>query len=205
MIKNIIGNIDFCESIRGKRALFLLALSNTGTANIKGITQAGIPGKIYLTPTLDSEFVCTGEVRSLENIAETPKGVPTPALITRAVHLLNPYSRIELLDLGLEVKPDIEYFKIHNFDIVPSKSIALDATIDAMSIFQKALAFGQSFECKEDYIILAESVPSGTTTASATAQALGYECKDLFSSSFKDVPNNIREVTIENALKKYKK
>ncbi len=204
MIKNIIGNIDFCESIRGKRALFLLALSNTGTANIKGITQAGIPEKIYLTPTLDSEFVCTGEVRSLENIAETPKGVPTPALITRAVHLLNPYSRIELLDLGLEVKPDIEYFKIHNFDIVPSKSIALDATIDAMSIFQKALAFGQSFECKEDYIILAESVPSGTTTASATAQALGYECKNLFSSSFKEVPNNIREVTIENALKNIK-
>ncbi len=204
MIKNIVGNVDFCESLRGKKASFLLALSNTGTANIRGITQAGIPGKIHLTPTLDSEFVCTGEVRSLENIAETPKGVPTPALITRAIHLLNPYGNIELLDLGLEVKPELEYFKIHDFGILPSKSIALDAGINAMEVFQKGLAFGQEYECKDDYIILAESVPSGTSTASATAQALGYDCKSLFSSSFKEVPHNIREITIENALKNIK-
>ena len=204
MIKNIVGNVDFCESLRGKKASFLLALSNTGTANIRGITQAGIPGKIYLTPTLDSEFVCTGQVRSLENIAKTPKGVPTPALITRAVHLLNPYGNIELLDLGLEVKPQIEYFKINDFGIAPSKSIALDAGINAMELFQKGLTFGQSFECQDDYIILGESVPSGTTTASATAQALGYDCKNLFSSSFKEVPSNIREITIANTLKNIK-
>lgn len=105
LINTIIGNKDLIEYLRGKSASFLLSLSNTKTANIEGITQAGIPGLIHLTPTLDSEFVCTGEVRSLENIAETPKGVPTPALITRAIHLLKPYSNIELLNLGLEVKP----------------------------------------------------------------------------------------------------
>lgn len=200
MIRNIIGNIDFCESLRGKKATFLLALSNTKTANIKGITQAGVPGKIYLTPTLDSEFVCTGEVRSLENIAETPKGVPTPALITRAVHILNPYSNIELLNLGLEISPKIEYFNIHDFGIKPSRSISLDANINAMEIFQKGLEFGQTYKCKDEYMILAESVPSGTTTARATAQALGYDCKKLFSSSFKDVPSDIREKTITEAL-----
>lgn len=204
MIKNIIGKVDFIESLRGKRATFLLALSNTQTANIQGITQAGIPGKIYLTPTLDSEFVCTGEVRSLENIAETPKGVPTPALITRAVHLLNPFSNIELLNLGLEVLPKIDYFKINEFHIKASKSIALGANIDAMTLFQKGLEFGQHFVCKDDYVILGESVPSGTTTANATAQALGYDCKDLFSSSFKDVPNSIKGETISNALKNIK-
>ena len=102
MIKNITGSVDFIESLRGKKATFMLALSNTKTAEIDGITQAGIPGQIYLTPTLDSEFITTGEVRSLDNIAETPKGVPTPALITRAVHLLNPFSNIELINLGLE-------------------------------------------------------------------------------------------------------
>ena len=200
MIKNIIGNIDFIESLRGKKATFLLALSNTETANIEGITQAGIPGKIYLTPTLDSEFVCTGEVRSLDNIAETPKGVPTPALITRAVHLLKPYSNIEILNLGLEVLPKLEYFDIHEFGIKASKSISLDANIDSMKLFQKALEFGQNYECEDDYIILGESVPSGTTTATATALALGYDCKDFFSSSFKNVPNEVREETIKEAL-----
>jgi len=201
MIKNITGNVDFIESLRGKKATFMLALSNTKTANIDGITQAGLPGKMHLTPTLDSEFLTTGEVRSLDNVAVTPKGVPTPALITRAVHLLNPFSDIELLNLGLEQKPRINYFKIHDFDIKPSESIQKGANIDAQTLFQKGIEFGQGYECKNDYIILGESVPSGTTTAKATALALGYECKNSFSSSFKNVPNDIREKTIEEALK----
>lgn len=200
MIKNITGNVDFSEHLRAKKATFMLALSNTKTANIEGITQAGIPGMIHLTPTLDSEFVFSGEVRSLKDIAKTPKGVPTPALITRAVHLLHPYNDIELLNLGLEVKPKLSYIKQHNFDIKPSEDISKGANINAQAIFQKGVEFGQSYECKNDYIILAESVPSGTTTANATALALGYDCADKFSSSFKNVPNNVREETIKKAI-----
>jgi uncharacterized protein (TIGR00303 family) len=204
MIKPIIGTIDFIESLRGKKATFMLALSNTDTAKIEGITQAGIPGMIYLTPTLDSEFLCTGEVRSLKNIAQTPKGVPTPALITRGVHLLAPYGRIELLDLGIEIKPDINYFQLHEFDISPSKSIAQGAGIDAQAIFEKGVNFGHAYQPKDDYIILGESVPSGTTTALATALGLGYDTKSCFSSSFKDVPNEIREETLNLALSQIK-
>ncbi|WP_320034112.1 nicotinate mononucleotide-dependent phosphoribosyltransferase CobT [Halarcobacter sp.] len=200
MIKSIIGNIDFAESLRGKKATYILAMSNTGTADIEGITQAGIPGQIYLTPTLDSEFLCSGEVRSLEDVAKTPKGVPTPALITRAVHLLNPFTNIELLDLGIKVKPKLDYFKIHNMQIEPSARIDEGANIDAMDVFQKGLVFGQAYELKDDYLILGESVPSGTSTATATALALGYKCKEMFSSSFKDVPNGIRDTTIQKAL-----
>jgi len=178
----------------------MLAMSNTATANIKGITQAGIPGMIQLTPVLDAEFLATGEVRSLPNVAETPKGVPTPALITRGVHLLSPYSHIELLDLGLEVQPKGDDLNIHHFDIQASGNIAEGADIDAKALFDKGVAFGKTYECKDDYLILGESVPSGTTTATATALALGYDAKALFSSSFKDVPNNIREETIAKAL-----
>ena len=153
MIKNILGTNDLMEFLRGKSATFMLALSNTKTADIKGITQAGIPGKIYLTPTLDSEFLTCGEVRSLENIAQTPKGVPTPALITRATHLLKPFSNIELLNLGLEVLPKIDYFKIHDFNLAPSEDISLNSNIDAMDVFKRGLDFGQEYECKDDYII----------------------------------------------------
>ncbi len=200
MVKNILGKNDYIEFLRGKKATFMLALSNTQTANIKDITQAGIPGKIYLTPTLDSEFVCTGEVRSLEDIAQTPKGVPTPALITRAVHLLNPFSNIELLNLGLELKPNIDYFKIHDFGIKPSKSIATNANIDSQFVFQAAVEFGQNYTTNDEYIILGESVPSGTTTALATALALGYDAQDKFSSSFKNNPKDIKQQTVNQAL-----
>lgn len=204
MIKNITGKKDFIENLRGKSATFLLALSNTQTANIEGITQAGIPGMLHLTPTLDSEFVALGEVRSLANIAETPKGVPTPALITRAIHLLNPFKNIEFLDLGLEIKPKVDYFTIHDFGIVPSGRIDKDAKINASEVFQKGVEFGQNYTVKGDYVILGESVPSGTTTANATALALGYDVKNKFSSSFKNVPNNIRETTITQALSNIK-
>lgn len=204
MIKTITGKPDFIESLRGKKATFMLSLSNTKTANIEGITQAGVPGMIHLTPTLDSEFLCTGEVRSLENIAQTPKGVPTPALITRGVHLLSPYGRIELLDLGLEVTPKLSYFKIHHFDIKPSDNIAKGANINAQELFEKGVKFGQSYQCQDEYIILGESVPSGTTTAMATALGLGYRVDNCFSSSFKNVPNDVREKTLKLALSNIK-
>ena len=204
MIKSIIGDIDFIESLRGKSTSFVLALSNSKTINIKGITQAGIPNLIHLTPTLDAEFMSVGEVRCLENIAETPKGVPTPALMSRAVHLLKPFREIEFLNLGLEVAPKVKYFKQHTFNINPSDSIDKGANIDAESIFQKGLEFGREYKPNSDYIILGESVPSGTTTANATALALGYNAKDYFSSSFKNVPNGIKEQTIKKALSNIK-
>lgn len=198
--ETILGKVDFLEFLRGKKATFLLSCSVTKTCEIPNISQAGISGKLYLTPTLDAEFLCTKEVRSLPNIAQTPKGVPTPALITRAIHELNPYSNIEILNLGLEVIPQIDYFKIHNFDIKPSESITSGAKIEAMEIFQKGLEFGQNYQTKDDYVILAETIPAGTTTANATAKALGYECEGYFSSSFKNNPSDIKNETIKKAL-----
>lgn len=199
-LQTITGKRDFAEYLRGKRAAFLLGLSNTATADIPGITQAGIPGLIHLTPTLDAEFLCTGEVRSLSSIAETPKGVPTPGLITRAVHLLRPFGDLSLLDLGLKVKPQAEYFTLHDFGIEPSGSIATGAGIDAESLFAKGVQFAQELETAAEYLILGESVPSGTTTATATALALGYDARNKFSSSFKNAPDDIRSATVHAAL-----
>lgn len=204
MIKNILGRVDFIESLRGKSATLMLALSNTKTAQIEGITQAGILGSIHLTPTLDSEFVSIGEVRSLKNIAKTSKGVPTPALISRAIHLLKPFKEVEFLDLGLELSPQIEHFKIHKFNISPSDSIEMGANIDAFKIFEKGVAFGQSFKPKSDFVILGECVPSGTTTAQSCALALGYEVENRFSSSFATTPEDIKKSTITKALSNIK-
>ena len=199
-IKTITGKSDFAEHLRGKRGAFFLCLSNTETAEIPGITQAGIPGLIHLTPTLDAEFLCTGEVRSLGSIAETPKGVPTPGLITRAVHLLRPFGGLSLLDLGLKVKPQVEYFTLHGFALTPSASIATGALIDAETVFAKGVKFAQELQTSAEYLILGESVPSGTTTAMATALALGYDARDKFSSSFKNAPDDIRSATVTAAL-----
>lgn len=186
------------DSLPSGRADFLLAASVSKTCEIEGITQAGIPGKIPLTPTLDAEFITTEKLFSMSDLAETPSGVPTPALITRAVHKLNAFSSVEVLDLGLEVKP--QQTTLHNFDIKPSEAINKNAKIDAKEIFRKGMSFGKSYELKGNYLILGESTPSGTTTATATALALGYECADDFSSSFLNVPDDVKSKTVSETL-----
>jgi uncharacterized protein (TIGR00303 family) len=189
---------DEKDTMPSGKADFLLAASVTYTCEIEGITQAGIPGMIPLTPTLDAEFIANEKVFSLTELAETPTGVPTPAIITRAIHNLDAFKSVEILDLGLKTKP--QHTTIHNFDINPSDAINKGANIDAKEVFAKGMAFGRSYELKGNYLILGESTPSGTTTAAASCMALGFECENDFSSSFLDVPNSIKDKTISEAL-----
>jgi len=189
---------DTIDKIPQGKADFILAASVTQTCEIEGITQAGIPGMISLTPTLDAEFISTEKVFSLTELAETPTGVPTPALITRATHNLTPFATIEIFDLGLVKKP--QNCLLHDFNIEPSQAIDKGANIDAKAIFDKGRSAGKSYELKGSYLILGESTPAGTTTATASALALGYNVANDFSSSFLNVPHNIKKHTIDAAL-----
>jgi len=186
------------DSLPKGKADFLLAASVTRTCEIEGITQAGIPGKIPLTPTLDAEFLATQRVFSMPEVPETTKGIPTPAIITRAVHNLTPYASIEVLNLGLDVIP--QNTSLRNFDMNPSDSVASGANIDARAVFEKGMIAGRAYELKGNYLVLAECVPSGTTTAATSALALGYDCRNDFSSSFLETPDSIKEKTIDAAL-----
>ena len=197
MIKPILENHGFLQTLAKERATFLLAGSVTKTCEIEGITQAGIPGLIHLTPTLDGEFVDSGKLFSLGEIAQTPKGVPTPAIITRAVRNLTNFD-FEMLDLGLQVIPQVD--KLHRFGIEASERIDQGANIDAKAIIEKGRLFGETYTPKGEYIILGESTPSGTTTARAVAEALGFVDKGYFSSSFLDAPKGLKDKVIADAL-----
>jgi len=199
--KTLLGKSDFLESLRGKNASFYLGASYTQTSDIKDVSQAGLKGLMHLTPTLDFEFLCVEEVRSLEGLTTSPSGIPTPAIITRAVHSLKPFVSLEFLDLGVKKLPQVQHFTLHNFDISFSHAINTKSTINAFDVFQKGLEFGKTQENNSDYIILAESVPSGTTTANALCLALGYEVENKFSSSFKNKPNAIKDEVIKEALR----
>jgi uncharacterized protein (TIGR00303 family) len=196
-MQHFIGNSNFLKNIQDKKATFLLAGSVTKTCEIEGITQAGIPGIIHLTPTLDAEFVDSGRLFSLSNMAETPKGVPTPAIMTRAMKLLTNFD-FETLDIGLRVKPQVS--KLHDFSIEESNSIKEGANIDAKEIIQKGIQFAKEFTTDNSIVILGESTPSGTTTAYAVGKALGYKSSGYFSSSFLNNPSSIKEDTVNRAI-----
>jgi len=198
MIKTIIEKNNFLDKVRDKKATFLLAGSVTKTCEIEGLTQAGIPGIIYLTPTLDAEFVDSGKLFSLKDMAKTPTGVPTPAIITRAVKLLTDFE-FETLDLGLRVKPQVA--KLYDFGIKESGSIVDDAGIDAKEIIQKGVDFAKVYKHDNELLIIGESTPSGTTTAYAVGKTLGYKSDGYFSSSFLNVPSSLKEEVVAKALK----
>jgi uncharacterized protein (TIGR00303 family) len=197
LVNKFIGDNNFLESIKNQKATLFLAGAVTQTCEIEGITQAGIPGLIHLTPTLDAEFVDSGKLFSLKDMAKTPTGVPTPAIITRAVKKLTNFE-FETLDLGLRVKPVVE--KLHEFNIKESKKIDEGANIDAKNIIEKGIAFAKEYENKNKLLILAESTPSGTTTAYAVGKALGYKSDGYFSSSFLNTPSSLKKEVIEEAL-----
>jgi uncharacterized protein (TIGR00303 family) len=179
---------------------FLLAASVTRTCEIPGITQAGIPGRVPLTPTLDAEFVSTGRVFSLENLAETATGIPTPGLLTRAVQTLTPFAAVKILDLGLTVTP--QQCDVVDFGIEASPSIAEAEAFDAKAVFEKGRQFGRTYRPEGDYVIVGESTPAGTTTAQAAIAALGFSHDGLFASSFKEAPVAIKQHTLDAALGK---
>lgn len=196
MVRRFCGSGHFIEKIEGVKSHFLLAGSVTKTCEIEGITQAGIPGLIPLTPTLDAEFVDSGRLYSLEDMAKTPKGVPTPAIITRAVRQLTGFD-FACVDLGLVQKPHIQ--SCFDLEVYPSQSILEGAMIDAKALVKKGEDFARRYAENNGLLMVGESTPSGTTTAYATAKALGYKTEGFFSSSFAQAPSNLKESVVLEA------
>ena len=117
--------------------------------------------KLYLTPTLDAEFFMYKTSKIYARYCSNSKGVPTPALITRAVHELASFNNIEILNLGMSVEPKIDYFKIHNFDIKREPKYSNRCKYQCYGSFPKGLEFGQTYKTNDDYVILAETIPAG--------------------------------------------
>ena len=80
---NIFTNEEDCLP-KGK-ADFIIAESVSKTCEIDGITQAGIPGKIYLTPTLDAEFLVHEKLFSVGQLPEPSSGIPSPAIMAQII------------------------------------------------------------------------------------------------------------------------
>jgi 23S rRNA pseudoU1915 N3-methylase RlmH len=113
-------------------------------------------------PLSPPKQIAVGEVRSMPKVAETPKGVPTPALITRAIHQLKPFKTIEFLDLGLKQKPSLKHFKVYKFGILPSDRIDEGAGIKAKSVVNEAMVTGLNISFAPSMAAFLGSSPSST-------------------------------------------
>lgn len=195
------SNPDFLNSLKEEKPLFLVASSYSKTAEISGITVAGLPGKIYLTPPLDMEVLYYGKPKTVLDIATMPEGPPSPVIITSAMRNLIDFP-LHFLDIGLKVKPKCP---ITCIDVEISNSLLEGAEVDAEFLFNEGLLYSKHLSQFNKTIVISECVPSGTTSAFAVSKALGYDCDSSFSSSnFSTETYDLKKNIVNEAINNHK-
>ncbi|PSQ33521.1 TIGR00303 family protein [Halobacteriales archaeon SW_10_68_16] len=160
----------------------VLVAGTTRTAEIPNISAAGAdPDVLVHTPAADAEIVAYGRPVRAPVTPVSPSGTPTPAVLTRAVRAELGFD-VTVLDGGL-AKPTAAATvtvgaraggDIRESDPVPT----------APGAFEAARRFGRAIP--DDEVILAETIPGGTTTALGVLTALGEPAS--VSSSLPDNP-----------------
>ncbi len=178
--------------------LFLLVISNTNVAEIPGITVAGEnPEIIKYTPPADAEYLFYDRPLCISSVPVTPAGHPTPGIITKAVkELVN--MPVLVVRAGSIIAPNLPY--IHITDL-PGENIVNDTAIkDLDTIMNNAKILARQVD--ESEIMIAESIPGGTTTAQAILTALGYDAQ--VSSADIENPISLKKEIVKKALSRLK-
>jgi len=180
----------FLRSIEGKTPIFVCTIATTETAKVAGISAAGKnPEFTDYTPPADVEYLYYGRCRCIDGVPVTPEGIPTPALITRAaVHLSD--LPVLVVDGGSRIKPQVPLLDLGG---QPGMDIRAGQAVENVNIiFERAITLGRNLAKASDYLVLAESIPGGTTTALSVMLAMGLDAEGRVSSSMPDNPHRLK-------------
>jgi uncharacterized protein (TIGR00303 family) len=138
-----------------------------------------------------------GVARCLPRLPSSPLGAPGPSGITRAALCLAGFDA-HFIGAGLRVWPDTECLRL---DDEPGANIELGCAVPgAQRLFEAGLALGSEVDGEGDYLVLAESVPGGTTTALAVLLALGYAAEGRVSGSVPGNAHALKSRVVRTAL-----
>lgn len=188
------------ERLSGKRPLFVLTIGTTDTAKIPGISAAGrSPELCDFTPAADAEYIVLERCLSIDGVPVTPDGIPTPALITRAAVKL---ARIPVLvvNAGARFRPKLPHVELGGGpggDIRTGRAVA-----GARELFEAGKLIGEQTSAIADYLVLAESVPGGTTTALGVLMAMGFDAEGRVSSSMSYNPHELKVAVVEEGMRR---
>lgn len=181
---------------------FILNLAGSATSNIPGISAAGAtPESRKLTPAVDAEVLLTGTTADGGSIPVSPAGIVSPVVITRAALALAG-AGIGIVDCGTFKSPAVPYTRIHS---QPARCLSTGQAMDrkqVMKLFSRGREAGSRIKKNLEYLILAECVPGGTTTAAAVLTAFGYQVRNLLSSSLPVADQELRFKLIDRGIKK---
>ncbi|MGQ3328527.1 nicotinate-nucleotide--dimethylbenzimidazole phosphoribosyltransferase [Halorubrum sp. FL23] len=181
----------------------------TRTAAIDGISAAGAdPDLRTHTPSADLEIVADGRPAPDSAVPVSPSGCPTPAVVTRAVRELVGFGFVGV-DAGLAV-PTATGAPVLDAGAAPGGDVRdSDPVPDAATIFESARALaprvargGEATASGGDdgdsELLVAETIPGGTTTALGVLTALGE--RPAVSSSLPANPLATKRAVVEEGL-----
>lgn len=173
----------------------VLAAGATETAAIEGISAAGAdPAVRAHTPGADAEILVFGRPVRSPVVPVSPTGCPTPAVVTRAVRELVGFE-LSVLDAGFAhpiAAPTVDLGAEPGADVrepvaVPGAREIHDATRELG---------GESSHGER--VLLAETIPGGTTTALGVLAALGEPA--TVSSSLPENPLERKRKVVDAGL-----
>lgn len=173
---------------------FILTIGNTETAHIDGISAAGAnPDLMIHTPSADAEILTYGRPTQAPVVPVSPTGCPTPAVISRAARELLAFETI-VIDAGTAsptTAPTVTLPGSAGADIREAVAIS-----EAESKFDTARRYGRSLP--DDELVVAETIPGGTTTAMGVLSALGEQ--PAVSSSLPENPLELKQSVVSEGL-----
>ncbi|WP_236698126.1 nicotinate mononucleotide-dependent phosphoribosyltransferase CobT [Pyrodictium occultum] len=192
---------EVLEALRG-RVLFSVVAGSTATSTIPGISIAGpSPEATVLTPTLDAEYLLAGRPLTLSVVPVSPEGLPTPAVISRAIVANRLGLPLLVVDAGCKQVPRVPHAALPSR--MPGGRIDKEPALPrgtARSLYMEARLLGSSLARGLDALVAGETIPGGTTVAAAVMEALGYRALGRVSSSSASNPHGLRERVVRAAL-----
>jgi uncharacterized protein (TIGR00303 family) len=164
----------------------VVVAGTTETAAIDGISAAGADPELRVhTPSADLEIVEAGRPAPNSPVPVSPSGCPTPAVVTRAVReLLGPESLpVEFLDAGLGAPTAAT---VRDVGASPGGDLRDPEPVpEAATVFERAREQAPELAASDEggdsesggdgaaELLVAETIPGGTTTALGALTALG--------------------------------
>lgn len=186
--------------LRSRPFRFLCAVAHTDTSEIPDISAAGeTPALRRLTAAADAEALRHGRPRCMQGVPSNPRGAPGPVIITLAGLGLAGVTAT-VFDVGLRVRPDAPTVKIDRrwgASIVSGRAVP-----HAAELFERGYAWGEALarESRDDYLVVSESVPGGTTTALSLLCGLGIDAWGKVSGSMPGNVHRLKERVVREAL-----
>ena len=195
------GSPGILEHFKRRPTIFVLFIASTRTSTIPGISIAGpTPEATLYTPALDAEYLLAGRPLSLDVLPVTPDGIPTPALVSRAVLGLLRIPAL-IVDAGSYIEPAVPHARL------PSRVVG--ERIDrgralprgrSRRLYEEAKLLGQSLSHGHN-VVVGESMPGGTTTAMAIMETLGYRARGRVSGAGPVNPHGLKLKVYEEGLR----